>query len=199
MSRSMHHRLIVASCLLASLHAPPASAQIMPPAQWQFSVRGSSDVTGVNPAGELQFSFAMMGAGFAIGLRVEGLEHPGHGYGVGAQLDLALQWRPAMMAAALRQKRLRLAYEGYGVYNYFDPHVDIGGLLGQVGVEEGTRFRGVFYVGATLDFGIPLRREHSEAMDSQLVLSLGYRYLPAQTPAGGAHHLLLGLGWRGGW
>ncbi len=163
-----------------------ASAQI-PPLQVQILAVGSSHVLGEDFNVELQANAAIYGIGLALGLGGEGRLGDDGQYDGGGTFHLAIQVRPVMFFAISDQHI-------HPVYHVFDPHLDVGGMIGAL-FSDDVSFRGVFYVGGALDFAIPLRFYH---MDSQLVISLGYRWVPYQTPSGPAHYVVLGLGWRGG-
>jgi hypothetical protein len=170
------------------LFGAPARAQI-PPTQWQILGLATCDPFGENPSGEAQVNLAVYGVGLAIGLGGEALAREEGGFAGGGFADLALQFRPLMLAAAIRESY-------HATYNIFDPHVDLGGVLG--GIEEAghARFRGAFYVGASLDFAIPTT---AYWMDSQVLITVGYRFAMVQSPdAAPEHHLLMGIGYRGG-
>lgn len=181
---------LAGAALAVALLGAPARAQI-PPIQWQVLGLASCDPFGENPAGSAQVNLAVSGVGLAIGLGGEALARAGaaEGYDGAGFVDLALQFRPMMLAAAVR--------EGYhATYNVFDPHLDVGGLLGGLARDGAAEFRGVFYVGASLDFGIPTR---SYWLDAQVLITIGYRYSILQDPdPAPAHHLLLGVGYRAG-
>lgn len=179
---------VVLGVLIAGvLHAGRAEAQI-PPIQWQLLVQGFTDVAAENPGGEVQVNIAVFGIGLALGLGGEALEWSDGSYEGGGFFDLALQFRPLMLAAAIREP-YRPAYQ------IFDPHIDVGGLLGAISEPDGAAFRGVFFVGATLDFGIPTSHFW---LDSQLLISVGYRLAPVQSQHGPWHYIVVGLGFRGG-
>jgi hypothetical protein len=181
---------LLGAALAVALHAAPARAQI-PPIQWQILGLASCDPFGENPSGEAQVNLALAGVGLAIGLGGEALARAGGGEGFdgGGFVDLALQFRPMMLAAAVR--------EGYhATYNIFDPHLDVGGLLGAVAQDGAAEFRGALYAGASLDFGIPTRNYW---LDAQVLITIGYRYTILQDPdPAPAHHILLGVGYRAG-
>lgn len=179
--------MVLGVLIACTMYAARAEAQI-PPLQWQMLVQGYTDVAGENPGGEIQVNLALSGVGIALGLGGEALAKSGGGYEGGGFFDLAIQFRPLMLAAALREP-YRPAY------HIFDPHLDVGGLIGAISDAEGVDFRGVFFVGATLDFGIPLRHF---PLDSQVLLSIGYRFAPVQSQEGPWHYLLFGIGYRGG-
>ena len=166
----------------------PAEAQI-PPLQWQILALGAVDVEGETPQGELQVNLGYSGIGLALGIGGGGYLGDA-GSGGGGFLDIALQLRPLMFFAALREP-YRPAY------HIFDPHIDVGGLLGGVEIDDVTSFLGVLYIGAALDFGIPTAHYW---MQSQVLLTFGYRFVPIQTPLEGfAHLFVLGIGYRSGY
>lgn len=179
---------LAGAALAVALLGAPAWAQI-PPIQWQILGLASCDPFGENPSGEAQVNLAVYGVGLAIGLGGEALARAAGGFDGGGFADLALQLRPTMMAAAVRERY-------HATYNVFDPHLDVGGLLGAIAHDGAARFRGVFYVGASLDFGIPTRNYW---LDAQVLLTVGYRYTILQDPdPAPAHHILLGVGYRAG-
>lgn len=179
--------LVLGVMIAGVLHARRAEAQI-PPVQWQLLVQGFTDVGAENPGGEVQVNIGIFGIGLALGLGGEALEWGDGSYEGGGFFDLALQFRPLMLAAAIREP-YRPAYQ------IFDPHIDVGGLLGAISEPDGVAFRGVFFIGAMLDFGIPTRHFR---LDSQLLISVGYRFAPVQSQAGPWHYIVVGLGFRGG-
>lgn len=172
-----------------TIFATDAEAQI-PPIQWQIIAQGSLDAELERPSGEAQVNLALYGIGLALGLGGGALlseESDDDGWDI--FIDLALQFRPLMLAASVREPY-------HPAYHIFDPHIDIGGLLG-VAQQDETRFLGLLYVGGALDFGIPVTYYW---MQSQIVISLGYRFVPLQRPLSGfEHHFVLGLGFRGGY
>jgi len=178
----------VAICVAAAgmLWAGRAEAQI-PPAQWQLIGLGFTDVAADAPGGEVQVNIGVAGIGLAIGLGGEALALEDRTEG-GGFFDLAIQLRPLMFFAALREP-YRPAY------HIFDPHIDVGGLLGAISEQGDVAFRGVFFVGASLDFGIPTSHYW---MDRQVLITLGYRLAPIQSQDGPWHYLIVGLGFRGG-
>jgi hypothetical protein len=93
-----------------------------------------------------------------------------------------------MIAAAVRER-------WHAPYEIFDPHLDVGGTLGGLDGPRGTELRATFYIGASLDVGIPTAWY---ALQSQVLVTVGYRYVPLQTHAAPAHLLLVGLGFRAG-
>jgi hypothetical protein len=164
-----------------------AEAQI-PPIQAQLLAVGTAHVLGEEFNIEAQANLAIYGVGLAVGLGGEGLRGDDGRFHGGGTFHLAIQFRPMMFIAINPDPP-------HPVYHVFDPHLDVGGLIGAISWENGAAFRGVFYVGGALDFAIPLRYYH---MDSQVVFSLGYRWIPYQTPDGPEHQVLFGIGWRGG-
>ena len=164
-----------------------AEAQV-PPLQVQIIAVGASDIYGQDQVGEIQANIAIYGVGLAAGLGGEGLVRSDGEYDGGANFHLAIQIRPMMFFAINREYQ-------HPLYHVFDPHIDVGGFIGVLGDADGADLRAVFYVGGALDFGIPTRYYW---LDSQIVISLGYRWIPYQTPSGPEHHVFLGLGWRGG-
>ena len=173
--------------VLVGVFGGEAEAQI-PPFQVQLLGVGGSDISGLNPGGELQANASFKGIGLALGLGGEALADDGGDYGGAGYLHLAIQLRPLMFLAALRERHRP-------VFHIFDPHADVGGTFGGFGRSSEAMIRGVFYVGAALDFGIPTGQYW---MASQILITLGYRYVPVQTPSGPEHHLRFGLGWRWG-
>lgn len=167
----------------------PARAQI-PPVQWQILGLATCDPFGENPGGQAQVNLAVAGIGLAIGLGGEALALEGtERFDGGGFADLAIQLRPMMLAAMVRETY-------HAAYNIFDPHLDLGGLLGAIAQGGHAAFRGVFYIGAALDFGIPTRHYW---MDAQVLITIGYRYVLVQNlDEAPAHFLVLGVGYRAG-
>lgn len=164
-------------------------AQI-PPVQWQLLTQGSVDSELENPRGEVAVNIGIYGIGIALGLGGgASLREEGGARGWSAFADLAVQLRPLMLAASVVETH-------HPAYHIFDPHIDVGGLLG-VHDEDDPSFLGVLYVGGALDFGIPVTYYW---MQSQILVSVGYRFVPVQRPLNGIeHHFVLGLGFRGGY
>ena len=189
----MNHRWTRSAFVFCSIAAivcvwPSRAEAQIPPLQVQIIAMAASDVYGEAQVGEIQANIGIYGVGLAVGLGGEGLTRSDGEYDGGANFHLAIQIRPMMWFAINREYR-------HPAYHIFDPHLDVGGFLGVLGDSDGADLRAVFYVGGALDFGIPTRFYW---MDSQLLISLGYRWVPYQTPTGPEHHVFLGLGWRGG-
>ncbi len=186
MKTARHHGTILAAAAVVLLWTGAAQAQI-PPVQWQIAAIGTTDVALEDVGGEIQVNLAIYGIGLALGLGGEALAVGDQWRGAGF-LDIAIQLRPMMMAASFREP-------WRPVYHVFDPHFDIGGLLGGISDEEGAAFRGVFYFGLSFDFGIPVTWYR---MQSQILLSLGYRFVPVQTQEAATHLIVAGIGYRSG-
>jgi hypothetical protein len=189
MTAGLYPRVLLSLAGLLRLwwHSSPARAQI-PPLQVQVIAVTTADVLGGEVLGEVQANAAVYGFGLALGIAGEGLSRDDGETDGGASIHLAIQVRPVMF--------LSIAHEyPRPPYYVFDPHLDVGGLVGVLGGDDGAELRAVFYIGGAFDFAIPTRYYW---MDSQVVISVGYRWLPFQTPDGPAHLIVAGLGWRCG-
>lgn len=189
MSRAIFGKMAFGGWLLATLWLWSASAHAqIPPVQWQMIALGSVDVEAEDLGGEAQVNIGLYGIGLALGLGGEALARADSGWNGAGFVDLALQLRPMLLAASVREPHRP-------VYQIFDPHIDVGGLLGFALVDDEAIFRGQLYIGGALDFGIPTRYYWLEA---QILISVGYRFVPVQGVASSVHYFTLGLGYRSG-
>jgi len=135
---------------------------------------------------QVNLSFFSVGVVLGAGYEQVNVRSGGQWMGLhGGYFHLGLQWR---FVALLHKK----------VFQWFDPHIDLGGLFGGVRGERdgaewlhsGALFRGVFYVGASVDVRLGPWKTHP-------VLTAQYRFHAAQSPnVAASHSLVLGLGIR---
>ena len=170
----------------ASLAPPPPTAD--PPIPTEVSaLHAQVQLVGLGrapmPSGgfggiELQLNASVLGIGAAAGVFWE-QSPPGVDARSwqGGGIILAAQWR--FVGSIIGD-----------AWVYVDPSLELGFLLGG-GADGGSpAFRGAVFLGAGVT--LPLRHDNP-----QLVLSVQYRYLPAQLPAIIPDHaLLIGLGLR---
>lgn len=124
---------------------------------------------------EAQSNFSVKGLGAAAGLgfeRLRAFEGEDSQLLYGGYLMLSAQWRPA----ATFDKHL---------FEWFDPHIDLGGKLGGVESPQSGAFRGAFTLGGGFDVGIHKSKKWHP------VLSLDYRFDAARAPDDVARHFLL--------
>jgi hypothetical protein len=148
-------------------------------AQGQFVfLAGLPAADGGIASGELQLNGSLYGIGIAWGLIVEDQTADDGARYLGGSTHIALQYR---FVAQLSRT----------VYPFFDPHIDLGFMLGGGEMRDESRFRGAVYVGAGID--IPLQF----AKRPQVVATVQYRFMAAQTPDDLETHLLMvGIGLR---
>ncbi len=141
-------------------------------AQAQAGVQVSMHDGGTPGGVELHGAASLMGVGATMRLGYEELgEQRGAFYAIGIQM------RP-------------LTWLDKETFKTVDLHTTIGGLAGGLGGPEGAQFRGAVWLGAGLDFGLTKG-------DKQALLTIEYRYQPAQEPTGApSHYLLVGPGLR---
>jgi hypothetical protein len=132
-------------------------------------------------AAGLQASAALWSIGVAVGVAYERYPDGAGGILDGGVFDGTFQWRWG-------------AFLGEEAFRWFDPHVDLGFLLGGArGDDGGSWFRGAGYLGAGLE--LPLMPPDGQ----HLCLSFQYRWSPTgvHVPDSAPDHLLLfGLGLR---
>jgi hypothetical protein len=175
----------MAACTFALL-CPPASAAGYHNVYWggdsQFLALAAMSVP--DPAfgvAEIQANAALWSIGVAVGVAYERYPDDAGGMLDGGVFDGTFQWRWG-------------AFLGEEVFTWFDPHVDLGFLLGGARGDDGRSwFRGAGYVGLGVD--LPLM----PADGQHLFFTFQYRWSPTgvHVPDSAPDHLLLfGLGLR---
>ncbi|MFT5430001.1 MAG: hypothetical protein ACI9OJ_000674 [Myxococcota bacterium] len=129
-------------------------------------------------SGELQINGSLFGIGIVWGLIVEDQTADDGARFLGGSTHIALQYR---FVAQLSRT----------IYPFFDPHIDLGFMLGGGEMRDEARFRGSVYVGAGID--VPLQF----AKRPQVVATVQYRFMAGQTPDDLETHLMIvGIGLR---
>jgi hypothetical protein len=129
---------------------------------------------------ELQVNASIFSIGCALGLAYERFPGPSAETLHGGVFHAAFQWR-------------FLALVGKELSTWFDPHLDLGFVLGGATDGDASHFRGAGYGGLSLDIRIFGEGE------GQLVATVQYRWSPTgvHAPDSAPDHLLLfGLGAR---
>jgi hypothetical protein len=173
---------------LAALAAAWLVARPTPAAQ-DFDFRAQAQAIGLgamtlpDPAfgvAELQVNASIFSLGCALGLAFERFPGPSAETLYGGVFHAAFQWR-------------FMALVDDDIYTWFDPHVDLGFVLGGATNGDGPYFRGAGYGGLSLD-----ARIFGEG-EGQLMATVQYRWSPTgvHAPDSAPEHLLLfGLGAR---
>jgi hypothetical protein len=175
--------LLAAAFVVASLAVLPSAA-----AQgWNFRAQAQAIVLGamILPdadfgVAELQVNASLMSFGCAAGLAFERFPGPSAATMYGGVFHAAFQWR-------------FLALVGDETYAWFDPHVDLGFVLGGATDGDDSVFRGAGYGGLSLDVRI------FGGDETHLVATVQYHWSPTQVHAPDTspeHLLLFGLGAR---
>ena len=174
---------LAAAFAVASLAGLPSAA-----AQgWNFRAQAQAIALGAMTlpdvdfgVAELQVNASLMSFGCAVGLAFERFPGPAASTLYGGVFHAAFQWR-------------FLALVGDETYAWFDPHVDLGFVLGGATDGGASVFRGAGYGGLSLDVRI------FGGDETHLVATIQYRWSPTKVhaPDSAPEHLLLfGLGAR---